>query len=85
MTPWPGASFVDAKGRKVTVLAASVDGASGAPGTVLEAGERFLVATDEGALALDRLHPAGKRPMDGSEFLRGARLEAGDALPGAEA
>lgn len=85
MTPWPGATFVDPKGRKVTVLEASVVDGTGAPGTVLENGERFVVATGEGALALDRLQRAGKRPMGGAEFLRGARLATGDLLAGPEA
>jgi methionyl-tRNA formyltransferase len=81
-SPWPGATFLDAKGRAVTVgSAALADAPAGAPGTVLEAGERFVVAAGEGALELLRVAPAGKREMTGPEYLRGARLEVGAVLP----
>jgi methionyl-tRNA formyltransferase len=81
MNPWPGARFLDPKGRDVTVLAAAVVDGAGAPGEVLETRERFVVATCEGALELRRVAPAGKREMDGTEYLRGARIEAGTVLP----
>ena len=49
------------------------------PGTVLEAsGERIVVATGAGALAIDRLQPSGKRVLTAAEFLRGYGLRAGD-------
>ena len=82
MTPWPGARFAWRKGREVAVLAARAVGeASGAPGTVLETDARLLVATGEGALELIQVAPAGKRPMSGPEFLRGARVEPGEPMP----
>jgi len=84
-SPWPGASFLDAKGRPLTLAAAGLapdlDPAGKPPGTVLAAGERFVVAAGEGALELARVAPAGKREMTGAEYLRGARLEVGDVLP----
>jgi methionyl-tRNA formyltransferase len=51
------------------------------PGTVLAAsGADFLVATGAGALRLVEVQAEGKRPMAAAEFLRGARLAAGDRL-----
>jgi methionyl-tRNA formyltransferase len=53
------------------------------PGTVLEAsGERIVVATGAGALAIDRLQPSGKRVLTAAEFLRGYGLRAGDRFGG---
>lgn len=85
MTPWPGARFAWRKGREVAVLEAravqDVAGAPAAPGTLLEADPRMVVATGAGGLELTSVAPAGKRPMSGTEFLRGARLEPGQSLP----
>lgn len=84
MNPWPGARTLDARGRELTVLLAREVATGGAPsampGVVLEAGERFVVACGENALELVQLTPAGKRPMSGSEYLRGARTTAGERL-----
>jgi methionyl-tRNA formyltransferase len=52
-----------------------------APGTILEAaGNRLVVAAGQGALALELIQPAGKRPLSAAEFLRGYRLEPGQRL-----
>lgn len=80
MNPWPGARCLDPKGREITVNAARAVDASGEPGVVLEAAQRFVVAAGVGALEITSLTPAGKRPMGGSEFLRGARLAPGERL-----
>ena len=50
------------------------------PGTVLEAGERLVMATGCGALELVDLQPAGKRALAAAEFLRGYRVEAGQSF-----
>jgi methionyl-tRNA formyltransferase len=51
------------------------------PGTILDAsGDRLLVATGDGILAIVELQAEGRRPMTTREFLAGSRLEAGDAL-----
>jgi methionyl-tRNA formyltransferase len=51
------------------------------PGTVLEAsGQRLVVATGEGCLAIEALQPAGKRVLTAGEFLRGYSLRAGERL-----
>jgi methionyl-tRNA formyltransferase len=81
MNPWPGAGTRLAGGTDLYVWRARVDeGASGAPGTVLEASKRLVVATGEGALELTEVQAAGKRVLPASEFLRGARLAPGDRL-----
>jgi methionyl-tRNA formyltransferase len=80
MNPWPLARCVDPRGRELSVLEARVVPGRGEPGEVLEAGSRFVVACGEGALELATLTPAGKKPMSGSEFLRGARIEAGERV-----
>jgi methionyl-tRNA formyltransferase len=80
MNPWPGARALDPKGRDLTVLRAREIAARGEPGAVLEASERFVVACGENALELVQLTPAGKRPMSGADYLRGARVGAGERL-----
>jgi methionyl-tRNA formyltransferase len=49
---------------------------------VVEAGERLLVAAGAGALELVEVQAAGKRALEAAEFLRGARLTAGERLNG---
>jgi methionyl-tRNA formyltransferase len=85
MQPWPGARASTPQGREVTLLEARVVESSAGPGspgpgTVLEAGERFVVACGANALEIVSLVPAGKSPMSGAEFLRGARITAGERL-----
>ena len=85
MTPWPGARTLVPGPRGATrelavARARVVPGTEGASGELLDTSS-FLVATGAGALALERVIPAGKREMDGEDFLRGARLEVGALLP----
>ena len=48
------------------------------PGTVVEAGPRLIVAAGGGAVEIECLQPAGKRPMRAGEFLRGYSVSRGD-------
>jgi methionyl-tRNA formyltransferase len=75
--PWPGAWF-DHDGQRCKVLAASVAGGAGAPGTVLD--DRLTVACGSGALRIDRLQREGKAPADADAFLRGYPLPPGTVL-----
>jgi methionyl-tRNA formyltransferase len=50
-------------------LAAGVDGV--APGELKAEDSRLLYGAAQGALELVELHPAGKRPMDAADWLRG--------------
>ena len=82
MNPWPGARTSLPDERGMTVLRARVHAAplEAAPGVVLDVDASFLVACGEGALLLDEVQLAGKRPMPAADFLRGARLEPGAQL-----
>ena len=81
-TPWPGA-FTMWRGRRLKVLRAVPlpawrGGVS--PGTVVALAGGVVVATGEGALRLEEVQLAGKRPMDIGAFLRGQRDFAGSVL-----
>jgi methionyl-tRNA formyltransferase len=73
MNPWPGAWF-EWNGNMLKVMRASVSEAQG-----LGSGSRFIVEgrpavmCADGALVLDEVQPAGKKPMSGKSFLAGAR------------
>lgn len=86
MTPWPGAQTTDPKGKQIFVRSArpvEFDVAGAGPGSILETSPRLVVATGEGALELEVLQAAGKRPLSAEEFLRGARWSVGESLGGA--
>jgi methionyl-tRNA formyltransferase len=86
LDPWPRAFTTWRRGageplRIIFHRVQAVDFASGAaPGTILDAGQRLLVATGQGALELLSVQPAGKRVMTAGEFLRGYQLAAGTKL-----
>ncbi len=82
MNPWPLASTTLPGGAALGVLRAEPvrSAADAAPGTLLEAGERLVVAAGEDALALTLVQQAGKRALSAADFLRGARLAAGERL-----
>jgi methionyl-tRNA formyltransferase len=83
--PFPGLQFALA-GAPVKLWRAAVVSRSGAPGTVLAAGDgRLVVACGEGALDLLELQAAGGRRLPAAAFLRGHPVAAGTvlgALPG---
>lgn len=78
--PWPGA-FTAIDGRRVKVHRTRIearDGALGAPGAVLSAGERgIVVACAPGAVRLEELQLEGKKRMDAAAFLAGHPLAPG--------
>jgi len=77
--PVPGAwTLVD--GAPLKIWAAAPVPGQGAPGEVLDAGERLVVACGEGALALAELQPAGSKRMTAAAFLAGRRLAPGARL-----
>ncbi len=78
--PWPLARMLDPKGRELSVHAARVVALAGEPGVVLEAGERWIVACGRDALELVTVQAAGKRALSAAEYLRGARIEAGQRV-----
>jgi len=81
--PWPG-TFVFWKGQPLKILEVRPEAYRGgpAPGTVLEHGRYPAVRTADGIIILCKVQPAGKRPMPGDEFLRGAKDFTGLVLAG---
>ena len=65
------------RGKRLKVLAASAEGGSGEPGTLVEPG---AVATGTGRLRLIQVQPEGKRVMAADDFVRGYRPRAGERL-----
>ncbi len=88
MQPWPLASTTwiprPGTGRppmRIIVHRTAVEGASGPPGSVIEAsGDRLVVAAGQGAVRLRTIQLEGKKPADAAEFLRGYRVEIGDRM-----
>ena len=76
-TPWPGSSLRTPAGL-VKVHGAEVRAGTGAPGTVLAAGDAGVeVACGQGSLLLTALQPEGKRVMTAREFLAGRKVPLG--------
>lgn len=76
-TPWPGA-YTGLNGARLKVHRVKVGTGSGAPGTVLAAGQGGIeVACGEGSLVLLEIQPEGKRVMKAAEFLLGHKLAPG--------
>ncbi|QDT70403.1 Methionyl-tRNA formyltransferase [Planctomycetes bacterium MalM25] len=90
LQPWPRAyAFVpQAKGEPLRLVidrvarysAEEVVQESGAPGEVLQADKRLVLATGDGVLEVLDVQPAGKKRMAAADWLRGAKLEAGVVL-----
>jgi len=77
--PWPGATTVVAGGA-LTLWRARVVAGAGAPGTLLSHERTLTVATGEGALLPLEVQPESRRAIGWDEFVRGARLTAGQHL-----
>ncbi len=85
-TPWPSA-FTTWRGRRLKILRAAPLPdwrGDGPPGTVIPLEGGAAVATGEGALRLDEVQMAGKRPMEMAAFLHGQRDCVGSRLGMAE-
>ena len=76
--PAPGAWF-ELDGERIRVLAGTVTGERGEPGTVLD--DTLTVACGEGAIRLEVVQRAGKGAMEAAAFLRGRAVSAGTVLP----
>jgi methionyl-tRNA formyltransferase len=76
-TPAPGCWTLLAHERARVLALEPRPGASwpgAAPGALARVGDALLVACADGAVAVERLQPAGKRAMSASEYLNGHRL-----------
>ena len=65
--------------HRVALADAPAAGAA-APGTIIEAGPRLVVASGDGAVEILAIQPSGKRLMNAGELLRGYPLARGDRL-----
>jgi methionyl-tRNA formyltransferase len=74
VTPEPGAWIETTAGRvKVSAATVLVAPRDFAPGVIVEHEGTAVLGCESGALVLQRVTPAGKRDMPGSEWLRGIR------------
>ncbi len=93
MQPWPRAFTFwlrkEAKPMRIIVHRVAMAGetdlpdeikSAAAPGTVIEAEPRMIVATGRGPIELVEVQPAGKREMPVREFLRGYPVQVGQRL-----
>lgn len=83
LSPFPGAWCempLGGKPERVKVLRSSVADGSGAPGTVIDMAEVPVISCGSGAVRLEQVQRAGKKPMSGADFLRGASLSEGARL-----
>ena len=80
-SPSPGA-WCRRDGERLGLLAVAPAPRQGdaAPGEVMAARPRLLVACGEGALELQRVQPPGRRPMDAPSYLNGRPLRVGERL-----
>jgi methionyl-tRNA formyltransferase len=83
LSPYPAAWTTLPDGSQVKLFRTAVaeeNGRRGAPGEVIEAGERVVVACGEGTVALLELQREGKRRVSARDFLNGYPLAAGMRL-----
>jgi methionyl-tRNA formyltransferase len=74
--PWPG-TYMQWHNTRLKILRASVridaHFINGVPGSTTRYNKLPAILTSEGVLVLDLVQPAGKNPLAGADFLRGAR------------
>lgn len=79
LSPYPGAWTVH-DGTRLKVYRSARAAGEGAPGVVLEADERLVVACGEGAVELTTLQQPGRQRLNAHDFLNGYKLTPGDRL-----
>ncbi len=81
-TPWPGA-FTIWNGLKLDILQATALpdwSGPGVCGQVVLLGKQVAVITGQGALVLEQVQPAGRRPMSAQAFVCGQRALIGACM-----
>jgi methionyl-tRNA formyltransferase len=75
LSPYPGA-WTLLQGNSIKILTANPVSISNLePGTMKSDGKHYLyIGTQDGAIAVDSLQAAGKKPLDIASFLRGHRV-----------
>ena len=76
LDPKPGA-WTQLDDLDVKLYRAGVTEDRGAPGTVLSADGRLLIATGHGAVAVEEVQPAGKPRIAAADWIRGRGVAAG--------
>lgn len=82
LDPWPG-SYTILRGKRLKLWRSEVVEAitKASAGTILGIeGERILVATGDGVLALTSVQPEGKKRMVAGDFARGHQIQSGEIL-----
>lgn len=74
--PVPGA-WTTLDGAEVKLTGARAAAGAGAPGEVLSAGDRLLVAAGDGVVEIAAAQPAGKRKLTAAEWSRGRGIAVG--------
>jgi len=77
LSPFPGAWF-EIDGARVKALRSTKAAGVGAAGKILD--EKLTIACGDGALRLNQVQRAGKKPMSVEEFLRGTPVRTGMQL-----
>lgn len=80
--PWPLGWFSH-QGSPVKVLRTRLEDCPGSakPGEILGT-DPLIIACGQGALELEKVHPAGSRAMNGGEWSAGRRFKAGNSVLG---
>ncbi len=79
--PWPGTYFFFQEAQLKVLRAHVIPSRSSPPGKAGAIGNLPAISTARDWLVLDVVQPAGKKPMPGDVFLRGARNWAETELP----
>jgi len=77
--PWPGATTA-AAGGALTLWRARAVGGAGPPGALVPHAHTLAVAAGDGAVLPVEVQPESRRAIAWDDFLRGARLTAGQPL-----
>ncbi|GGB57248.1 methionyl-tRNA formyltransferase [Roseibium aquae] len=85
LSPFPGAwceFIVNGKPERLKVLRSTLEPTAGpgAPGELVRIDSDPVVACGTGAVRLTQVQRAGKKPMSGEAFLRGAQIHPGTVL-----
>lgn len=69
-TPWPGL-YTDFSGTKVTLMEIEKKVHTGTAGGWTTENKLPAIQLADGLLVIKKIHPAGKKPMTGEDFVRG--------------
>ena len=78
--PWPGATTTAPGGTLTLWRARGIPAASGDPGTLVAHEDALAIACGRGAVLPVDVQPENRKTMPWNDWLRGARLRAGDRV-----